>query len=74
MMVEGYGEEWSATGMSASGEVDRLEGFHAEGGVLVIVDEMKGVPQDAFDAVQGALTGFEDSRLNVRRCSRLELC
>ncbi len=55
MMVEGYGEEWSATGMSASGEVDRLEGFHAEGGVLVIVDEMKGVPQDAFDAVQGAL-------------------
>ena len=35
-IVEGYGEEWSATGMSAAGDVDRLEGFHAEGGVLVI--------------------------------------
>ena len=64
-IIDGYGEEWSATGMSAAGEVDRLEGFHAESGVLVIVDEMKGVPQDAFDAVQGALTGLEDSRLLV---------
>lgn len=65
VLVEGYGEEWSATGMSASGDIDRLEGFHAEGGVLVIVDEMKGVPQDAFDAVLGALTGLADSRLLV---------
>ena len=64
-IVKGYGEEWSATGMSTAGDVDRLEGFHAEGGVLMIVDEMKGVPQDAFDAVQGALSGLEDSRLLV---------
>ena len=64
-IVEGYGEERSATGVSTSGEVDRMEGFHAEGGVLLIVDEMKGVPQDAFDAVQGALTGADDSRLLV---------
>ena len=65
LMVGAYGEEWSATGMSTSGNPDRLEGVHAEGGVLVIADEMKGVPQDAFDAIQGALTGFEDSRLLV---------
>ena len=65
VLVQGHGEEWSATGMSTGGDPDRLEGFHAEGGVLVIVDEMKGVPQDAFDAVQGALTGLEDSRLLV---------
>ncbi len=65
VLVQGHGEEWSATGMSTAGDVDRLEGFHAEGGVLVIVDEMKGVPSAAFDAVQGALTGFEDARLLV---------
>ena len=64
-IVEGYGEEWSATGMSAAGDVDRLEGFHAEGGVLVICDETKGISQDAFDAVQGALSSLEDSRLLV---------
>ena len=65
ILVEGFGEEWSAVGMSAAGDTDRLEGFHAEGGVLVIVDETKGVPQPAFDAVQGALSGLEDSRLLV---------
>jgi hypothetical protein len=64
-VVEGFGEEWSATGMSAAGDPDRIEGFHAEGGVLVIVDECKGIPQEAFDAVQGALSGLEDSRLLV---------
>ena len=65
VLVQGHGEEWSATGMSTAGHPDRLEGFHAEGGVLVIADEMKGIPAAAFDAVQGALTGFEDSRLLV---------
>ncbi len=65
VLVDGFGEEWSATGMSAAGDPDRLEGFHAEGGVLVILDEMKGIPQDAFDAVQGSLSGLEDSRLLV---------
>ena len=64
-IVEGFGEEWSATGMSTAGDVDRLEGFHAEGGVLVILDEVKGIPMPAMDAVQGALSGLEDSRLLV---------
>ncbi len=63
-LVKGYGEEWSATGMSTSGEVERLEGFHAEGGVLLICDETKGIPQAAFDALLGTLTGH-DNRLMV---------
>lgn len=65
VLVRGHGEEWSMTGMSTAGDPDRLEGFHAEGGVLVICDEMKGIPAGAFDAVQGALTGYEDARLLV---------
>jgi len=65
VLVAGHGEEWSATGMSAAGESDRLEGFHAPGGVLLICDETKGIPQESFDAVQGALSGLEDSRLLV---------
>lgn len=64
VIVEGYGEEWAAIGMSASGDPDRIEGFHSEAGVLVIADETKGIPQDAFDSVMGALTSAE-SRLLV---------
>jgi hypothetical protein len=64
-LVTGYGEEWSASGMSTAGDPDRIEGFHASGGVLVICDETKGIPQDAFDAVQGALSGLEEARLLV---------
>lgn len=65
ILVPPYGEEWSATGMSSGGDPARLEGFHAEGGVLLICDEMKGIPVEAFDAVQGALSGLEDARLLV---------
>lgn len=64
VMVGGFGEEWSATGMGTAGDPDRIEGFHAEGGLLVIADEMKGIPAEAFDAVQGALTG-EDAKVLV---------
>jgi hypothetical protein len=62
--VLGYGPEWSALGMPAT-EPDRIEGAHAEGGLLLILDECKGVGQDVFDALQGALTGGDDSRLLV---------
>ena len=51
------GDEWSAQGMSSAGESARIEGWHSEGGLLLLVDEMKGVSAEAFDAVQGALTG-----------------
>lgn len=46
-------------------EPDRIEGLHSEGGLLLIMDESKGIPQAVFDALQGALTGGDDSRLVV---------
>lgn len=63
-VVEGFGEEWSAIGLPAT-EPDRIEGFHAESGVLLILDETKGIGQDVYDALQGALTGLEENRLLV---------
>jgi hypothetical protein len=64
VVVEGYGEEWAAIGMPAT-EPDRIEGMHSEAGVLLILDETKGIGQDVYDALQGALTGLEDNRLLV---------
>lgn len=62
--VTGFGDEWAIIGLPST-EPDRIEGQHAEGGVLLLMDETKGVGQDVFDAMQGALTGGEDSRLVV---------
>lgn len=63
-MVEGYGEEWCAIGMPAT-EPSRIEGFHSEAGVLLVLDETKGIPQDTYDALQGALSGLNQNRLLV---------
>ena len=63
-MVEGYGEEWCAIGMPAT-EPDRIEGLHSDAGVLLILDETKGIPQDTYDALQGALSGLNQNRLLV---------
>ncbi|HKV45348.1 MAG TPA: hypothetical protein VJT32_11860 [bacterium] len=63
-VVNGYGEEWAAIGLPAT-EPDRIEGLHAEAGVLLILDETKGIPQDAYDALQGALTSESANRLLV---------
>ncbi|MBI4502908.1 MAG: hypothetical protein HY700_17315 [Gemmatimonadetes bacterium] len=67
VQVGDYGDAWSAQGMSTSGDPDKIEGFHSEeGGVLVIADETKGIPQAAFDAIQGALSSSGgDSKLLV---------
>jgi hypothetical protein len=62
--VTGFGDEWGAIGLPAT-EPHRIEGFHAEAGVLLILDETKGVPDAVYDALQGALTGQEDNRLLV---------
>jgi hypothetical protein len=64
VVVDGYGEEWGAIGVPAT-EPDRIEGFHSEAGVLLILDESKGIGQDVYDALQGALSGLEDNRLLV---------
>ncbi len=63
-IVEGYGEEWAAIGLPAT-EPHRIEGFHSEAGVLLVLDETKGIRQDVYDALQGALTGLEENRLLV---------
>ena len=64
VLVEGFGEEWSAIGLPAT-EPHRIEGFHSEAGVLLILDETNGIGQDVYDALQGALTGLEENRLLV---------
>jgi phage terminase large subunit len=63
-VVEGFGAEWGCVGVPAT-EPDRLEGFHADGGLLLLLDETKGIDSAVYDALQGALTGGDDSRLVV---------
>ena len=50
IQVEGYGDEWGAIGLPAT-EPHRIEGFHAKGGVLLILDETKGIPDAVYDAL-----------------------
>jgi hypothetical protein len=65
VVVAGHGPEWGAIGMSSAGDPARTEGFHAPGGVLLICDETKGIGQESFDALQGALTDYDEARLLV---------
>lgn len=62
--VHGFGPEWGVVGLPAT-EPSRIEGLHAEGGLLLLLDECKGISQEVVDALMGALTGGEDSRLLV---------
>src|SRR5206468_3203492 len=62
--VSGYGMEWGIIGLPAT-DPSRIEGMHAEGGLLLLLDETKGISQEVFDALQGALSGGEDSRLVI---------
>ena len=62
--VLGHGDEWSAIGMPAT-EPNRIEGFHSSSGLLLILDEAKGIDQGVYDALQGALSGLEENRLLV---------
>lgn len=62
--VHDHKAEWGVIGIPAT-EPDRIEGQHADGGLLLLMDETKGVSQEVFDALMGALTGGEDSRLVV---------
>lgn len=64
LQVKGYGDEWGAIGLPAT-EPHRIEGFHAKGGVLLILDETKGIPDAVYDALQGALTGHAGNRVLV---------
>lgn len=48
--------DWYAIGAS-SNDPDKLQGFHAASGrILIIVDEAAGVPEPAFEAMEGMMT------------------
>ena len=64
MAIVGAENEWFAEGVAAE-EPDKVEGFHAPGGVLYIFDEAKGIKTDIWNAARGALTGSEDRMLAV---------
>jgi len=64
MAIIGAENEWFAEGVAAE-EPDKVEGFHAPGGVLYIFDEAKGIQKKIWDAARGALTGPEDRMLAV---------
>lgn len=54
--------DWFAIGTS-SRDPDKLQGFHAKSGyILIIVDEAAGVPEPAFEAIEGMMTS-ENARL-----------
>ncbi len=64
LSIIGAENEWFAEGVAAE-EPDKVEGFHAPGGVLYIFDEAKGINKKIWDAARGALTGTEDRMLAV---------
>lgn len=53
-----------AIGFSSNDAVN-VQGFHAPGGVLVIMDEANGVNEDIWDALAGVLTGQNDRLLAI---------
>jgi phage terminase large subunit len=48
-------EDWFITGESAS-QGENIAGFHADAGVMIIVDEASGVDDTIFEALEGALS------------------
>lgn len=57
--------DWYAIGAS-SADPDKLQGFHAASGhILIIVDEAAGVPEPAFEAIEGMMTSEEARMLLI---------
>lgn len=58
-------EDWYAIGAS-SGDPDKLQGFHAASGdILIIIDEAAGVKEDAFEAIEGMMTSEKARMLMI---------
>lgn len=58
-------EDWYAIGASSS-DPDKLQGFHAASGhILIIVDEAAGVQEPAFDAIEGMMTSADARMLMI---------
>lgn len=58
------GDNWFATGFSSNDPVN-MQGFHAPGGVMVIMDEANGVHPEIWDALAGVLVGENDRMLAI---------
>lgn len=57
--------DWYAIGVS-SADPDKLQGFHAASGyILLLVDEAAGVPEPAFEAMEGMMTSEEARMLMI---------
>lgn len=57
--------DWYAIGAS-SADPDKLQGFHAASGrILIVVDEAAGVPEPAFEAIEGMMTSEEARMLMI---------
>ncbi len=57
--------DWYAIGAS-SADPDKLQGFHAASGhILIIVDEAAGVPEPAFEAIEGMMTSEKARMLMI---------
>ena len=55
-----------AIGFSSSDTDDsRFHGFHAKGGVLVVVDEAGGVSPTVYEGIEGVLTGTKSRLLQI---------
>lgn len=58
------GEDWYAVGFASNDPIN-MQGFHARGGVLLVLDEAAGVPAKVWDALKGAMTGPNDRMLAI---------
>lgn len=58
------GENWMAIGFSSDDPVNML-GWHAPGGVLVIMDEGNGVSPEIWDALSSVMVGENDRLLVI---------
>ena len=64
-------QEWFATSRTASKDnTESLQGFHAKN-ILVVYDEASGVPEEVFDAFEGASGTFETMGLMLGNPTRL---
>jgi hypothetical protein len=58
------GDKWMALGFSSDDPVN-MQGIHAPGGVLLIMDEGNGVHPDIWNALHGVLVGEHDRMLVI---------
>jgi hypothetical protein len=64
-------EEWFATSRTASKDnTESLQGFHAKN-IFVVFDEASGVPEEVYDAFEGASGIYETKNLMLGNPTRL---